>query len=63
MNESTTPLPAIEKLESKLPAYDPAWDATRMAEAMGLVFEGVAISLTPDESTITLRYKKPAVQS
>lgn len=59
MNESVATLPAIEKLEPKLPAYDPAYDATRMPEMMGLAFEGVAISLTPDEATITLRYTKP----
>lgn len=59
MNESTVTLPAVEKLESKLPAYDPAYDATRMPELMGLAFEGVAISLTPEEATVTIRYRKP----
>lgn len=59
MNDSTVNLPAIEEIAPKLPPYDPAFDATRMPELMGLAFEGVAISMTPDEATITIRYKKP----
>ena len=59
MNETRATLPAIETIAPKLPPYDPAFDATRMPELMGLAFEGVAISMTPDEATITIRYKKP----
>ncbi len=63
MKDSTVNLPAIETIAPKLPPYDPAFDATRMPELMGLAFEGVAISMTPDEATITIRYKKPEVKT
>ena len=59
MNESTANRPVTGTAAPKLPPYDPAFDATRMPELMGLAFEGVAISMTPDEATITIRYKKP----